>query len=149
MGRKLQGLEEDVDVAQSALNSILVAGRTGRIEIGPSGSLWPLLVKVASNRIRQRAKYWNCQRRDWRRTVPLQDHDRRDSGPTPEYVARFHELVEQLMEHFSQRRRTIIEHFLGGLSVAAIAHRMDISKRTVYRARQAALEMLEQRTVAS
>lgn len=144
MGGLLRDVEESSDLAQSVFQSVFLRGRDCQIQIGPQDSLWPLLVTITLNKIRNRAKYWGRKRRDRRREVPLEDRDPLETGPLPEDAARLNDLVEQLLEPFNQRRRTIIEYLLQELPVAEIAHRVGTSERTIYKTRQAAMGILQQ-----
>jgi len=148
-GALLRGVEESADVAQSVFESVFVRGRASQIEIGPRDSLWPLLVTITVNKIRNRVKYWTRQQRDRRREVPLEGNDPLESGPLPEDATRLNELVEQLLEAFSPRRRTIVEHLLQNVPIVEIARRVGTCERTVYKTRQAAMRILEELLDAS
>ena len=144
MGGMLCRVEDSADVALSVFRSIFIRGRGCQIELDAEDSLWPLLVTVALNKIRNRVKYWKRQRRDHRRQVPLQDRDPLETGATPEDAMQLQELIEQLCEPFSGRRRAVIDHLLQGLSVAEVARQTGVAQRTVYKTRAAARQILEQ-----
>jgi len=140
----LRGVEESADVAQSVFESVFLRGRACQIEIGPNDSLWPLLVTITINKIRNRIKYWSREKRDLRREVPLQGNDPLETGPLPEDATRLSDLVQQLLEPFSPRRRKIIEHLLQDAPIPEIARQVGTSERTVYKTRQAAMQILEE-----
>ncbi len=144
MGGFLRQAEESSDVVQSVFLSVFSRGRDRRIDVGPNESLWPLLVTIAINKIRSRVRYWGRQRRDRRREVPVDGRDLLETGPLPEDVARLNDLVEQLLEPFGPQRRETIRCLLQDMPVPEIAGRVGTSKRTVYRTRQAAMQILEQ-----
>ncbi len=54
-----------------------------------------------------------------------------------------HELIEELREPFSGRRRTVIDLLLDDLSIAEISHQTGLAERTVYKTRQAARQILD------
>ena len=143
MGGMLCHLEDSADVAQSVFQSVFMRGRAHQIELGPQDNLWPLLVTITVNKIRNRVKYWTRQRRDRRRHIPLEDRDPLETGPTPEDALRLQELIAELREPFGQRRQAAIDGLLNGLSVAEIAAQTGMAERTVYKTRQAVKEILE------
>ena len=71
MGWRLKQVEGSVDVAQSVLRSFFSQLRDKQVTVGPDDDLWPLLVTVALNKIRNRGKFWSRQRRDPQRQSPL------------------------------------------------------------------------------
>jgi DNA-directed RNA polymerase specialized sigma24 family protein len=143
MGGMLCRLEDSADVAQSVFQSVFLRGRAHQIELGPDDNLWPLLVTITVNKIRNRVKYWTRQRRDQRRQVPLDARDPLETGPTPEDAVRLQELISELREPFSDRRRPVIDGLLAGHSVADIAAQTGMAERTVYKTRQALKDMLD------
>lgn len=145
MGRRMAESESSSDLAQSALNSFFVRLRGQHIHIASSNSLWPLLVTITLNKVRNRGKYWHRQRRDPRRKVPLDDGvDPLERGPSPEDAAVLSELIDQLLSPFSQNpsRQQIIRLILEGHSVAEIASKVQRTERTVYNTRQEAAAVL-------
>ena len=144
MGDLLDQLEDSTDVAQSVFRSVFLRGRAHQIQLGPQDSLWPLLVTITVNKIRNHVKFHQRQRRDRRRQTALDtDRDPLEIGPTPEDALRLQETIEELRGSFSQRRREIIDGLLKGLSVAEIAEQTGMAERTVYKTRQAVREILE------
>jgi DNA-directed RNA polymerase specialized sigma24 family protein len=119
--------------------------RNRRVQVGPDDSLWPLLVTITLNKIRNRGKFWQRERRDPGREQPLDGGpDPLESGPSPQDAASLGELVERLLEPFSDRRRRIIELILAGQPVGQIAAEVGTTERTVFNTRMAAARILEQ-----
>ncbi len=143
MGGILYQLEDSADVVQSVFRSVFVRGRADQIQLASDDSLWPLLVTITVNKIRNRIKYHTRQRRDRRRHVPLDDRDPLETGPTPEDATRLQELIQELRAPFGQQRQAVIDDLLKGLSVAEVARRTGLAERTVYKTRQAVKEILE------
>ncbi len=144
-GWRLKQVEGSTDVAQSVLQSFFTLLRDQQVRVGADDSFWPLLVTITLNKVRNRGKFWQRQRRDPVRQVPLEGGaDPLELGPSPEDAAILQELVEQLLAPFSQRRRRIIELILEGHPVAAIAADTGATERTVYNTRQAAAKILAQ-----
>jgi RNA polymerase sigma-70 factor, ECF subfamily len=145
LGWRLKEVEGSSDVAQSVLRSFFsqIGGRT--IELGPTDSLWPLLVTIALNKVRNLGKYWQRDKRDVTRNVPLDPaNDPLEQGPSPHDAAAVKEMVDQLLAPFSARRRKIIELILQGEGVNQIASQVGTTQRTVYNTRRAAGRILEQ-----
>ena len=144
MGWRLKQVEGSVDVAQSVLRSFFHQLRDKQVQIGPDDDLWPLLVTVALNKIRNRGKFWSRQRRDPRRQSPLVEGlDPLEREPSPDDAAVVQDLIEQLLAPFSGRRRQIIELILQGEPVKSIAEQVGTTERTIYNTRMAAASTLE------
>jgi DNA-directed RNA polymerase specialized sigma24 family protein len=145
LGWQLKEVEGSSDVAQSVLRSLFsqIGGRS--VTLGPDDSLWPLLVTIALNKVRNLGKYWQREKRDLGRQVPLEaDNDPLERGPSPQDAAAVKELIDQLLAPFSERRRKIIELILEGEAVGHIASEVGTTERTVYNTRRAAGQILEQ-----
>lgn len=142
---RLKQAEGSMDVAQSVLRSFFGQLRGERIEVMEDQSLWPLLVTIALNKVRNRGKFWQRARRDLARAQSLDgQRDPLETGPSPGDVAALSDLVERLLEPFSDRRRRIIEQILAGHAVREIAAEVGATERTVFNTRVAAAKILEQ-----
>ncbi len=145
LGWRLREVEGSTDIAQSVLQSFFSRVRGNQVHFGPDDSLWPFLVTITLNKIRNRAKYWQREKRDVSRQVALADHhDPLQRDPSPQDATVLKELIEQLLEPFPQRRRTIIKLILEGHAVRDIAQQVGTTERTIYNTRQAAARILEQ-----
>jgi len=144
MGWRLKRVEGSSDVAQSVMRTVFRRSRSDAdIHTDAEGSLWPLLAAIAVNKLCNRAKYWQRQRRDQRREVALDEtFDSLERGPTPEDVAELEDLIEHLLEPFPERRRRILQLVLQDRPTQEIAEAVQVSQRTVYATRQAAGELL-------
>ena len=146
MGWRVARNEESSDVAQSVLRSVFRRSRCDTtIQPDESGSLWPLLVTIAVHKLYNRDKFWQRQRRDARREVPMDDGlTAPPQTPTPEDIATTHDLIEQLLQAFPPRRKRILELLLEGRATSDVAQLVQVSERTVYTTRVAAGEVLRQ-----
>ncbi len=145
LGWRLKEVEGSTDIAQSVMRSFFGRAREAQVQFGPEDSLWPLLVTITLNKIRNRAKFWQRDRRDRSRQVTLAEHnDPLESEPSPQDAAMMTELIKQLLEPFPERRRRIIELILEGHGVGEIAAMVGATERTVYNTRMAAAKILEQ-----
>ncbi len=143
MGYTLRQLEESSDVAMSVFESVFQRGRENRIYLDPNKNLWPLLVKITINKIRNHAKTGTRIKRDQRRTVPILDSELLEADAVPTHAMETKELILQLHDTFGPRRRVVIDGLLEGLSVAQIAEKTGLAERTVYKTRQGIKEILE------
>jgi DNA-directed RNA polymerase specialized sigma24 family protein len=145
LGWQLKEVEGSSDVAQSVLRSFYSQIQENRVQLGPSDSLWPLLVTITLNKVRNLGKFWQRQRRDASRQVPLDSqNDPLEQGPSPQDAMAVKELIDHLLEPFSERRRKILELILAGEPVGQIAADVGTTERTVYNTRKAAAKILEQ-----
>ena len=144
MGAKLKALEGASDIVQSVMRSFFGRAREKQIDVEPEENLWPLLVKITVNKIRNRAKRYGTQKRDPDRVQLLEVIDPLERGPSPDHVIMMKDEREHLLEQFSGRRRRILEMILEGFGVKEIAEQLDTTERTVYNTRQAAAKVLQQ-----
>ena len=145
LGWRLKEVEGSTDVAQSVLRSFFSQIGDEGVTLGPDDSLWPLLVTMTLNKVRNLGKFWQREKRDLGRQVTLEGkNDPLERGPSPEDAAAVKELVEQLLAPFSDRRRKILERILEGESAVSIASEIGTTERTVYNTRRAAAKILEQ-----
>jgi RNA polymerase sigma factor (sigma-70 family) len=143
-GWRLKELEESTDMAQSVLGSLFNQLQQSQLEVGPNDSLWPLIVTITLNKVRNRGKFWQRERRDPSRQVPLSEAaDPLEQEPSPEDAAITKDLIEQLLAPFSDRRRRIVELILAGEPVGEIAAQVGTTERTIYNTRCAAAKILE------
>jgi DNA-directed RNA polymerase specialized sigma24 family protein len=144
-GWRLKQAEGSTDVAQSVLRSFFEQIRSRPIEIESDDGLWPLLATITLNKIRNRGKFWQRKQRDPTRMQPLEaGADPLESGPSAEDAVVLEDMVQRLLEPFSDRRRRILEGILAGQPVNQIAVQVGSSERTVLNTRLAAARILEQ-----
>jgi RNA polymerase sigma-70 factor, ECF subfamily len=145
LGWKLREVEGSSDVAQSVLKSFFSQVQHRSVQLRAEDSLWPLLATIALNKVRNRGKFWQREKRDAGRQVALEAaQDPLEQGPSPDDVAAVNELVERLKQPFSERRRRILELMLEGRPVGDIAKDVGSTERTVYNTRKAAAKILGQ-----
>jgi len=144
-GWRLKQTEGSTDVAQSVLRSFFDRIRSCPVAIGPDDGLWPLLATITLNKIRNRGKFWQRKQRDPARREPLgAGADPLEMGPSAEDAVLLEDLIQRLLEPFSDRRRQILERILAGESAREIAANVGTSERTVFNTRLAAAKILEQ-----
>jgi len=138
----LRNVEESEDVALSVLASVLHPEKD--VYALPDAGLWPLLSKIADNKIRTHIQHWKRKIRDPNSVVSIDDNDPLVIGPTPEDAMRVEEAIRHLRESFdNEKRRSMIDCLLQGMSVAETARQVGRAERTVYKTRDAARQLLE------
>jgi RNA polymerase sigma factor (sigma-70 family) len=135
LGRSLRAREESEDIAQSVVREALED--VHRFEGGDDG-LRGWLLKLAENKIRDRARFWRRDRRDVaRETAGASDSDDHvlvacRSLLTPSRVAAAREDLERVERAFAtlsdEHRRVILLARVAGLSHAEVARTMDRSE---------------------
>ena len=144
MNWRLRGVEGSSDLVQSVLLSVFELIREERVTVPEDGDLWPLLVRISLNKIRNKAKFWKRERRDQNRLSSLTGMDAVRKDPSPEEVAALNETVKEMFGHFSERRQAVLSRLLQDYGVGEIASELGISERTVYNTRMAAAEVLRE-----
>ena len=144
-GWRLKEMEGSVDLAQSVWQNFFTQLRDQQVDVGGEAGLWPLLVTITLNKVRNRAKFWQRERRDVARQTSLTEGaDPLELGPSPDDAAVLEELIERLLAPFSDRRRRTLQMILEGYSVEQIAAEVGTTARTIYNTRQAAARILAQ-----
>lgn len=143
MGWRLHQKEPSSDVALSVMFSVFRRVTDRQVRIPEDGTLWPLLASIALNKIRNKAKFWDRERREQRREVTIDELKVIESGPSPDEVAAVEELVKDLLAQFSERRRAVLSLMLQDYGVSEIARELNISERTVLNTRRAAADALK------
>lgn len=131
--------EDPEDVVQSVFRTFFRRNDRQEISAESWGGLWKLLTVITLRKCGHRIDYFFADRRSIRRESPsLSDEE---SGqwqaiardPTPLEAAMLSETVEQLLEAFDERDRSIIARALHGDDASAIADSVGRSTRTVER----------------
>lgn len=139
---KLQRAEPPSSIAQSAMKSVFLGIPVHQFNLAEGESLWPLLVTITLNKISKRSKYYFACRRDIRRNQAMEDYTWLLPGKDAESQSELNDLVDQLLNCFSGRRRAIIERLLEDRGTGEIARELGISEKTVYRTRLQAIDSL-------
>lgn len=138
MALDLQRVEPPSDVAQSTMKSVLMGIPLDEFQLDEGKSLWPLLAKIAVNKIVNRG----------RKSRPLEVFDVEQLAVTDltQDGVVLQDLVSKLLEafSFSEKRRKIVELILQEYRPGEIAELMQVSTRTVLRTRKEAEKALRQ-----
>ncbi len=151
MNGRLQQVEPASDLAQSAMKSVLLgipaqefSQSSREFPLSSNESLWPLLVSVTLNKIRNRGRKHGGPSRRIALKVPLTDYQILVAGNDQQAECEISDLVERLLGSFSNRRRQVLEMLLDGFKAVEIARELKMSKRTVYNTRQQAATCLRE-----
>jgi RNA polymerase sigma factor (sigma-70 family) len=143
MNPRLQVRVAASDVAASAMKSLLLGVRPGEFDLDAEDTLWPLLVTVTLNKIRNQWKAHTAQRKDLRLSQSLDLYVWLvEDCPQQACETEMKDLVDCLLAQFSLRRQKILRSALEGCGVGEIAASVGISERTVYETRREAARCL-------
>jgi len=127
------------DVVQSAFRTFITSADNGLYELPDGRDLWGLLVVIALNKLRSRARYDAARKRrplENRAGVALADVSAADAEGS-EVVD-----VRDALERLSPAERELVEMRVAGHVVDDIARRVGRSKRTVERQLQSCRDTL-------
>jgi RNA polymerase sigma factor (sigma-70 family) len=134
---------DEEDAVQSMFRSICAGMTAGRFpDLRDRDSLWRLMLVVTAQKISNRHRFDQQQRRDIRRTLTdsIFTDSRGDDDllhsrePTPEFAAELEETCERLFERLNDPDlKEIAVLRLEGYTDAEIAAKLDCSRRTIQR----------------
>lgn len=141
-GWKLKQVESSSDVVQSVFQTVFRRGQGGELTLGEHETLWPLLATIAMRKIHTRAAYWGRQRRDVARLAESPITGIQADGPTADDALVTNEILEQLVDAFPERRRSVALMLIEGRDISDISREIGVSQRTVYHTRKAMEDLL-------
>ncbi len=145
-GRMKQRVGPD-DVVQSVYNSFFLKAKAGSFTLDGSGHLWPLLVSLTINKIRNLAQHISAGKRNARQERPMDDCSALlSSQPSPQHAASLCEEVERLLRHFDGKatQQRIVELYLQGESIDQIALKVGRGTERVRQVLRTAQQLLEE-----
>ena len=134
---------DEEDAVQSMFRSVCSGMAEGRFpDLHDRESLWGLMLIITSQKISNRHRFDQQQKRDIRRTLSdsvffgseMSDTPLTSREPTPEFVAEFNEICERLFTCLdAPGLREIVALKLEGFTDSEIAEKLDCSRRTLHR----------------
>ncbi len=134
---------DEEDVVLSMFRSICTGMSEGRFpDMRDRESLWGLMLVITSQKVSNRHRFDQQQKRDIRRTLTdsvfydseLSDTPLTSREPTPEFAAEFNETCDRLFACLDDPDlREIAALKLEGFTDSEIAEKLDCSRRTVQR----------------
>lgn len=121
------------DVVQSVFRSWFKDAKEGKITAASERDIWKLLSVVALNKVRNKIKFHDAQRRSVQRTS---DNDEVIAGvpePTEGDAQDFLEMMEAVGERLEEKARRTLELLLDGLSVSEIADELGRTTKSIGR----------------
>jgi RNA polymerase sigma-70 factor, ECF subfamily len=143
LGRSVAGKEDAEDVVQSAYRSFFRRYGEGSFQVEDWSEVWALLATIARRKCSSRRKYYQADRRDARREMPMTSCEVVSSEPTAEDAAMLSETVEKLLGGLNEPERSIVLLSLQGYSAVEISPVVVRSERTVQRVRERVRSQLE------
>jgi RNA polymerase sigma-70 factor (ECF subfamily) len=123
---RLRRALDSVDVCQSVLANFFVRARLGEFELERPEQLLQLLLKMAHNKLRDRVRRQQAQKRDQRR-VEAQAEDLNDLAaptPGPGSVVGWRDLLEEVRRRLTDDERLLADQRALGLDWPEIAARL-------------------------
>jgi RNA polymerase sigma factor (sigma-70 family) len=120
----LRRVLDSMDICQSVLANFFVRAGVGQFEIETPEKLLTLLVTMANNKIRDRARQLKAKRRDQRRNVTQGMEAMRgvaNGDATASRIVAGKELLEKVQQHLSDEERFLAEQRAQGRPWAELA----------------------------
>ena len=134
---------DEEDAVQSMFRSVCIGMAEGRFpDLNDRESLWGLMLIITSQKISNRHRFDQQQKRDIRRTLSdsvffgseVSDAPLISREPTPEFAAEFNQICERLFTCLDDPGlREIVALKLEGFTDGEIAKKLNFSRRTVQR----------------
>jgi RNA polymerase sigma-70 factor (ECF subfamily) len=125
------------DVIQSVFRTFFRRSADGEFRIDHSGELWRLLVKITIHKARSQARRHTAEQRNVNAEKSLDVSDEmmaavvREPGPAEAVVLM--DQIEVILAGLSETAGALLALRLEGYSRTEIAHRLNVSRQTVYR----------------
>ncbi|MCA9008293.1 MAG: sigma-70 family RNA polymerase sigma factor [Planctomycetaceae bacterium] len=121
------------DLVQSIFRSWFIGAREGYIKPVSKDEVWKLLSVVALNKVRNKVKFHDAQRRAVSRTESGDEVFGAIPEPKPEDATEFIELIEAASQRLEEMPRRTLELTLAGNTVEEIAAELGRTTRSVSR----------------
>jgi RNA polymerase sigma-70 factor (ECF subfamily) len=108
---RLYRLFDSMDICQSVLASFFVRAASGQYDLDRPEHLLKLLVSIAQNKVAFEARRQRAQRRDNRRTVPIDSEatDMAGSEPSPSRLVAGKELLSEFRQRLTAEERQVAD----------------------------------------
>jgi RNA polymerase sigma-70 factor (ECF subfamily) len=132
-GQDLAARVDPEDIVQSVFRCFFIGAARGRYQLAEEEHLWRLLLVMTLNKVRSIGDYHRAAKRDVRLTSSRQVLHTLSSDTTEQELADLRLLIEEVLEQFPEKARSLIRLRLEGHEVSEVAQRTGVSKRTVER----------------
>jgi RNA polymerase sigma-70 factor (ECF subfamily) len=115
-----------MDICQSVLASFFVRAVVGQYDLDRPEQLVGLLIGMARNKLSEKAKYHQSQRRDVRRVraQTLEPGEVAAAGDSPSEIVAGQELLNEVRRRLSAEERQLVDLRAEGLGWVAVAARV-------------------------
>jgi RNA polymerase sigma-70 factor (ECF subfamily) len=124
---RLRRVVDSVDICQSVLANFFVRVRLGEFDLAQPEQLLRLLLTMARNKLQDRARRQQAQKRDQRRLEGQADGDLdalAGAAPEPGRVVACRDLLDEVRKLLSDEERLLADHRALGLEWPEIAARL-------------------------
>jgi RNA polymerase sigma factor (sigma-70 family) len=133
MSSRLRRRVDAEDIAQSVLRTFFRRAELGEFQIDESTDLWKLLVKITINKVHNKARHHQADKRDMAREARDGMELVVSRDPSPEDAAALVDHLEQLLEGLPDAHREILLLLMQGYSRTETAQKTNVSRMTVHR----------------
>jgi RNA polymerase sigma factor (sigma-70 family) len=138
LSKKLSRRVDPEDVVQSAYRSFFRGARDGRFSLREAGHLWSLLAKMTLRKVYRQVARHTAAKQDIAREQSVSESDwnyveRAAQEPSPVEVNAVAEVLAAVMAGLAPLQRQMLELYLQGTAIPAIAEATDRSTKTVRR----------------
>jgi RNA polymerase sigma-70 factor (ECF subfamily) len=124
---RLRRVVDSVDVCQSVLANFFIRARLGELDLASPEQMLRLLLVMARNKVRDRARRQQAQKRDQRRVEGQAEGDLDElvgDAPEPGSVVAWRDLLDQVRLRLTDEERLLADHRAVGLDWPEIAARV-------------------------
>jgi RNA polymerase sigma-70 factor (ECF subfamily) len=124
---RLRRVVDSVDICQSVLANFFVRVRLGEFDLGRPEQLLHLLLVMARNKLQDRVRRQQAQKRDQRRREAQAEVDLdalAGRAPQPGSIVAWRDLLDTVRQHLTDEERQLADHRALGLDWPEIAARV-------------------------
>ncbi|HVK13597.1 MAG TPA: ECF-type sigma factor [Gemmataceae bacterium] len=133
LDKKLGARVDPESVAVSVFESFFDGHQKGQLTFHNWGMVLGLLSHITFRKCLNRNRDRRARKRDESGVVAFEDWRAAAADPGPDQVVMLKDLIDRALTDFDQDERAVLDHFLGGATVAAVAQEVRLSTRTVHR----------------
>ena len=141
LSRKFNPRFDPEDVVQSVFHSMFRRARAGNFTFQDDSDFWKLLLTIALNKVRNKVRHHQAEKRDPSRESRVQNVDRPDEyiidrlchKPTALETVSFADLFTVVLDSLEPREQQLIHYRLEQYTQKEIAQQLNVDERTVRR----------------
>jgi RNA polymerase sigma factor (sigma-70 family) len=142
LSRKFNPRFDPEDVVQSVFHSLFRRARAGDFTFQDDADFWKLLLTIALNKVRNKVRYHQAEKRNPSREAPAQNVNHRPDeyilnrlshNPTALESVSFADLFTVVLDCLEPREQQLIHYRLEQYTQQEMAQRLNVDERTVRR----------------